>query len=65
MTHPDILAVERLGSVRQMKAADKIGDCLYCEQPVLSDGEATESVDGLFCSMECCLEYYEIQPADR
>lgn len=65
MTHPDILATESLGSVRQMKAAEKIGECLYCESAVLDDGEAIESTDGIFCDMNCCCEYYEIRSACR
>lgn len=61
MTHPDIIATETFGSVRQMKAAEKIGECLYCESAVFDDsGEAVESTDGMFCDMDCCCEYYEI-----
>lgn len=66
MTHPDIIAAERLGGIRQTRAADKIGVCLYCESVVFDDsGEPVESTDGIFCDMDCCCEYYEIRSACR
>lgn len=62
MTHPDITATETFGSVRQMKAAEKIGECLYCDANVYDDSDDTvESGDGIFCDMDCCCEYYEIR----
>ncbi len=66
MTHPDIIATERLGGIRHTKAAAKIGVCLYCENAVYDDSsEVMESVDGMFCDMDCCCEYYEIRSACR
>lgn len=61
MTHPDILTTERLGSLYHEDSAEKIGECLYCEATVYDSADAVESVDGLFCDMECCHEYYGIQ----
>ena len=61
MTHPEITAAERFGSLPPREDAEKIGICLYCEENIFSDDEAVESVDGTFCSMDCCCEYYEIQ----
>ncbi|MBE5039227.1 hypothetical protein [Ructibacterium gallinarum] len=62
MTHPDILTMEKLGYLPPESAPHKIGYCLYCDEPLFEgDTELTESTDGMFCSMDCCHEYYEIR----
>ncbi len=61
MTHPDILTIEKFGSLYNECPAEKIGSCLYCGETVYDGTEAVESKDGLFCDMGCLCEYYEIQ----
>lgn len=62
MTHPDIIATERFGTPYPIDEPEKIGECEYCEKNIFDDNsDAVESTDGLFCDMDCCCEYYEIQ----
>lgn len=62
MTHPDISAVERFGSVYLTEPAVVTGKCAYCEAAVYDDNtDAVESTDGMFCDMDCCCEYYDIR----
>ncbi|MEE1013450.1 MAG: hypothetical protein U0L92_03950 [Clostridia bacterium] len=61
MTHPDILKMERFGTLNPDVTPRKIGECHYCGESLYDDmPELTESKDGLFCDMACCHEYYEI-----
>lgn len=61
MTHPDILTMERLGYLPRSRDPEKLGVCRYCESEIFDTDEPVESRDGLFCSMDCCREYYEIR----
>ena len=65
MTQPDIITAEIFGSYPPQDAEERLGECIYCEQPVYDDGEAVQSTDGLFCNMDCCCEYYEITNINR
>ena len=61
MTHPDIIDAELYGSHYETDA-NKIGECLYCEDDVYDDnGDVVSSADGLFCDIDCCHEYYGIE----
>ncbi len=65
MTHPDIIKAEIFGYPHGNKIC-KTGVCLNCEADLYDDnGEAVVSTDGMFCSMECCCEYYEISPIEH
>ncbi len=59
MTHPEITHTEMFGSLNY--SPRQVGECLYCEAVLYDEGEIVESRDGLFCDMDCCLEYYEIR----
>ncbi len=62
MTHPDILITERFGYVDYPKNAVKIGECHYCGANLYDDNiESVESIDGRFCDIDCCHEFYEIR----
>lgn len=63
MTHPDIIKAEIFGSYFPLTAEECVGECLYCEKPIYNDGLAVKSTDGIFCNMDCCCEYYEIENA--
>ena len=58
MTHPDILTVEKFGGLNPRRLAEKPERCINCEGLVCED--KVFSRDGVFCSMECVHEYYEI-----
>ncbi len=61
MTHPDIEKIEKLGCLNPTDYA-VIGDCRYCGSPLYDDGfEHTKSMDGLFCDIDCCHEFYSIE----
>lgn len=61
MTHPDILKMERFGNLNPNAMPRKTGTCLYCGEALYDDmPELTQSMDGLFCDLSCCHEYYEI-----
>lgn len=61
MTHPDIIAAEIFGGYPPRDDAEKIGVCTFCEENIFDGFDAVESVDGMFCNMDCCCEYYEIR----
>ena len=64
MTHPDIKFVERYGYTKSELARTKpIGVCLFCGSDIAS-GEYVKSFDGLFCNLDCCHSYYEIDIKD-
>lgn len=60
VTHPDILTIEKFGSLYNEASSEMIGRCLYCEGAVYEGTDAVESRDGMFCDMSCLCEYYEI-----
>ena len=61
MTHPDIITMERQGSLYPLPDPEYIGVCERCGAALYDNGlEWVESRDGKFCDMECCCEYYEI-----
>ena len=62
MTHPDIDFVERHGFTRaELPYTRPIGVCLFCGNDIVRTREGhVKSFDGLFCNMECCHSYYEI-----
>lgn len=62
MTHPDIVKMEKFGCLDPETPLRRIGNCLCCGEELYDDGLAlVESTDGIFCSLACCHEYYEIQ----
>ena len=63
MDHPDIKYVERYGYTReQMTNRRPVGVCLFCGNDILRGREGyVKSFDGLFCDMDCCHSYYEIE----
>ncbi|MBQ2614805.1 MAG: hypothetical protein IJB80_05715 [Clostridia bacterium] len=64
MTHPDILKMERFGSLNPNDLPRKVGVCLCCGEALYDDmPDLTESTDGLFCDMACCHEHYGIDRA--
>lgn len=62
MTHPDILTINRFGTLNPERLHDKIGRCLYCDTNIYESAEVIQSNDGIFCDMDCCREYYGIEP---
>ncbi|MBR5152114.1 MAG: hypothetical protein IKW60_01100 [Clostridia bacterium] len=61
MTDPDILKMERFGTLNPSVLPRRIGTCLYCDSPLYDDmPELTESTDGMFCDLTCCHEHYGI-----
>jgi hypothetical protein len=61
MTDPDILKMERFGTLNPDAQIRKVGECLYCGEALYDDmPEIMESTDGKFCDLACCHEYYEI-----
>lgn len=61
MTHPDILKMEKDGCLDPIQSFNKVGECHYCGENLYDDSvELVESIDGKFCHMDCCLEFYEI-----
>ena len=65
MTHPDILRMEKFGELYPAEENVAMGKCLYCGEMIYSsDLEYTESIDGVFCDMDCCHNYYEIRTAN-
>ena len=63
MDHPDIKYVERYGYTRQeLPYRRPIGVCMFCGSDIVSDSDGyVKSFDGLFCDIECCHSYYEIE----
>ena len=61
MTHPDILAAERYGYPKWNMPPDPIGQCSRCGSDIFDGDEHVESYDEIFCDMECCHKYYEIE----
>lgn len=62
MTHPDIRFAERYGyPPERLPRTRQIGVCLYCGSEIYGGPEGyVKSFDGLFCDMDCCHNYYEI-----
>ena len=69
MTHPDIDFVERHGYTREQMNFLKravglkrtVGVCKECGC-VIPEGDAyIKSADGVFCNIDCCHDYYEIE----
>lgn len=60
MTHPDIKFIERYGyPPERLRYSRPVGVCLCCGSDIYG-GSYVKSFDGLFCDMECCHNYYEI-----
>ncbi len=66
MEHPDIQYLQKYGYTRSELRRDKpIGNCLFCGSDIVrSGGGYVKSFDGLFCDMDCCHSYYEIDTRD-
>ncbi|MEG1441566.1 MAG: hypothetical protein RSB38_08740 [Oscillospiraceae bacterium] len=61
MTHPDIKRVEATGYLYSETSAKLISGCQYCGTEIYDDGyEYIKSADGIFCTLDCCHEYYGI-----
>lgn len=62
MTHPDILRMEKFGELYPAEENVAIGKCLYCGE-MIYDGDPVyaESIDGFFCDIDCCHNFYEIR----
>ncbi len=63
MTHPDIDFVERHGYTREQMnfLTGPVGVCKECGC-VIPEGDAyIKSTDGVFCNIDCCRDYYEIE----
>ena len=67
-THPDILKVERDGYLYGCGEENKLlGNCEECGDSIYSEysGDAYQTDEGeLFCSLECCHDYYGIRSVD-
>lgn len=67
-THPDILRIERTGYLHGDEQSNvRLGYCEQCGESVMEEysGDAYETDEGvLFCSLECCHEYYGIRRVD-
>ncbi len=61
MTHPDILKMERDGCLDYPNEPKYIGDCLYCNHGLYDDYAHCESRDGMFCDLDCCHAFYNIE----
>lgn len=62
MTHPDIEKMERFGTLNPNRIPQLAGFCAECGTELWDDmPELVQSVDGMFCDMECCHEYYRIK----
>lgn len=62
MTHPDIDRMERFGTMHPRYVPRYAGTCAECGAELWDDmPELAESVDGIFCDMDCCHKYYEIK----
>ena len=59
--HPDIRAAERTGYPCGYKSIELVGHCMFCCEDIPEGRRYVESFDGIFCDMECCHEYYEIE----
>ncbi len=62
MDHPDIRYIERYGYTKEsLQESRPVGVCLFCGSDIYKDGsQHIRSFDGLFCDLECCHSYYEI-----
>ena len=58
--HPDIRAAELTGYPAEYMSHKVIGRCLYCAEEITDHDTYVKSFDGIFCGMDCCHEYYEI-----
>lgn len=62
MTHPDIIKMERFGTLDPRSIPKLAGFCAECGTELWDNSpELVKSVDGLFCDIECCHEYYQIK----
>ena len=61
--HPDIVSVNRTGYPRDWFRHDReiIGECRFCNEKITDGYEHVESCDGMFCDMDCCHSFYDIQ----
>lgn len=59
MTHPDIKYVEKYGYPEAaLNHGNCIGKCLLCGNLITEQEHHVESIDGVFCNMDCCMTYY-------
>lgn len=59
MTHPDILKMEKFGSLNPSESTETLGLCAECGAIVTSDFPCFENRDGdIFCDIECVKNYY-------
>ena len=64
MTHPNIRCCEDTGySLYEQYRLQPVGKCLYCGNVITNEGYI-KSFDGIFCDMDCCHYYYEIEEID-
>ena len=65
MTHPDILKMERFGTLEPEEEEEKIvGKCACCGEDVFDDCvHVRECIPGdkFFCSKECVYEYFNLE----
>ena len=59
--HPDIRAAELTGYPAGYRFPKVINHCLYCGEDITDRGRHIKSFDGLFCDIDCCRAYYEIE----
>ena len=59
--HPDITAAELTGYPAGYTLPKVIGHCLECGEDITDNSVYIKSVDGIFCCIDCCHKYYEIE----